>query len=726
MMEAMGILQSAGKAASHSTTTSIDDEEAPKPPRRRSKKVVPEGEEVVKEAKPRGRPKTEKVVSETTEGQEEAVEKPPKKKPGRKKKVIDPEEVAAAKAAKEAAKEAKKAATAAARKKKSLSLKNVRVSREVEQSMLRPCADPMQERLYDTGLWTWLDYGRWSAKTPSMPHLRGFDRSRAQVTSEKLVDDILEYIKPTLTRHEGCDIIDLNPGAGVWSTKLNDLLKPRSHLLLEPDAEFYKPMLEPLIQREGTKLIQKDGVIWTELLSVLTPEYLPHQKEHHYTADDVPERNDTLLVTANLGSYPKRKYASFASATAMILYQFNHAIRSGALFQKYGLVRMLIWMDDDDKAAVLPRMAQRRKRVAVDAEINCESITHVAGPDYSDGDPGKRDWFSRDVNIDRSSAVETLHRMQAAGIKTPPGRETKLLREIFENPDEVIGAGDVPITYDFRHQDELDQLERDFAAGIFAAGSAQHNRMVRMQVQVGSANRRNILNHRELESYSVLIKDWKHAARSFPDGSPEQEKALSEVMARYRAWEKDFLKLGSTANGDWCVQRDNLHLWQQKSMLWDRRSVEPLVVKAEEFFPHYPLSLIDIQPKAAHRVFRSMGRNSDRSGDMADVLMRNIMIYTNSPMSKVLDRLAPGAAEYVYPACKSFMDPERGGVPFPGSAEITVRGMSAWQYEDMMEQWMKWPFKPSLEDLIGQLSDEYKEAEEDGGSGKYGGVTPEF
>ncbi|KAK1777695.1 hypothetical protein QBC45DRAFT_416215 [Copromyces sp. CBS 386.78] len=746
------------------------ESEPPKRKRGRPKKVVPETTEdkkvvpettedkkVVPETTEDGKAEDKKVVPETTEdgkvedgkvedgkaedgkvedgkaqdgkaqdGKAEdgkETEEKPKKRKARLSKYDpkNPDGVVAAKPAKEKpAKEESATAKKTTKKKKKSSLKPAKVTRTDEQSMLRPCVDPVQEKLYDTELWGWLDYGRSSARGPSRPGFRKYDRTRVHVTSEKMIDDILEYMKPTLMRHEGCDIIDLNPGAGVWSTKLNDLLKPRTHLLLEPDAEFYAPMLEPLLEREGIKLIAKDGVIWAELLSVLTPEYLPHQKEHHYTADDVPERNDTLLVTANLGSYPKRKYASFASATAMILYQFNHAIRSGALFQKYGLVRMLLWLDDEDKAAILPRMAQRRRRVAVDAELNCESITHVAGPDYSDIDPSKRLWFSRDVNIDRSSALETLQRMKKAGIQTPPGRETKILREISENPAQVASAGEVPITYDFRHQDQLDQLEQDFEEGKIAIGSDEHKLMVRMRVQIGSANRRFLINHKVMETFTQLINDWRAAKAAGGDN----EEALAAIMARYKAWEKAFLNMGTTANGDWFVQRDNLHLWSQKSMLWDRRAVEPLVVNKEEFFPHVPLSLLDIQPKAAHRVLRSMGPNSDRSGDMADVLMRSIMIYINSPMSKVLNRLAPGAADYVYPKCQSFVDPEKGGVPFPGTAEITVRGMSAWQYEDLLEQWMKWPFKPKLEDLISQLSDEYKEAEEDGG--KFGGVSPEF
>ncbi|KAK3388787.1 hypothetical protein B0T20DRAFT_448433 [Sordaria brevicollis] len=596
-------------------------------------------------------------------------------------------------------------------------------SRTSERSMLRPVVDDMQERLYDTGVWSWLDYGRSTTKLNLPPHLKKVDKSRVHITSEKLCDDILGYIKPSLMRHEGCDIIDINPGAGVWSTKLNDLLKPRTHLLLEPDAEFYKPMLDPLLQREGTRIVERDGVIWAELLSVLTPDYLPHQKEHRYTATgDAPQRNDTLLVTANLGSYPKKKYSSFSSATAMILYQFNHAIRSGALFQKYGLVRMLLWIDDTDRPAILPHNVQRRRRMAVDAELNCDYIMHIAGPDYSDVEPSKKSWFFRDANIDQNSALATLQRMREAGIVTPPGRETKILREVSQNPSAVVTAGTEAMTYDFRHQAELDRLEAQLEAGVIAIDSADYRLIRRMRTQIQQANKRFNDVHACLAEYIKLMNDWQ-AAKAAPGGPDEA--ALAELMTAYKEFEHRLIDLGSTALGDWHTQRDNLHMWDNKTMFWDRRTVEPLVTNIDEFFPHAQLSLIDIQPKAAAPVLRSMGPGSDRSGDMAEILLRNMLTYITSPVSKVLDRLAPGAHENIFPLLTSVTDPDKGGVPFPGLAELTVRAMSANQFEEIMEQWMKWPFKPSLQELVSHLSDEYKDAENEE-SGKFGGVSPEF
>ena len=38
-----------------------------------------------------------------------------------------------------------------------------------------------------------------------------------------LVDDLLQRLGPSLACHRSCDIIDINPGAGVWSAKVHDM-----------------------------------------------------------------------------------------------------------------------------------------------------------------------------------------------------------------------------------------------------------------------------------------------------------------------------------------------------------------------------------------------------------------------------------------------------------------------------------------------------------------------
>ena len=122
---------------------------------------------------------------------------------------------------------------------------------------------PVAEKLAATGVWVpnkrntrarvaATPVKKRSTKKASTPN---GDKSRVNIVSDKLCDDILSYIGPSLERHRGCDIVDLYPGAGEWSSKLNQFLQPRSHVLLEPDADLYRPFLQPLLDQPGTTLL---------------------------------------------------------------------------------------------------------------------------------------------------------------------------------------------------------------------------------------------------------------------------------------------------------------------------------------------------------------------------------------------------------------------------------------------------------------------------------------
>src|ERR1700693_5894906 len=94
------------------------------------------------------------------------------------------------------------------------------------------------------------------------------------------LDDTLTRLKPSLGKHIGCDIIEVNPGIGIWSEKLHNVLKPRTHILFEADHRLYQPILQPLLDAPGStfKLIPKSGLVWGHMEKVLSDEYLPHQE----------------------------------------------------------------------------------------------------------------------------------------------------------------------------------------------------------------------------------------------------------------------------------------------------------------------------------------------------------------------------------------------------------------------------------------------------------------
>ncbi|KAI0379507.1 S-adenosyl-L-methionine-dependent methyltransferase [Hypomontagnella monticulosa] len=547
------------------------------------------------------------------------------------------------------------------------------------------------EKLADTGVWVAL---KQKAKT-GRSKIKA-DKNRVNIVGEQLCDDIFSYVGPSLDRHKGCDILDIYPGAGLWSQKLHDYLQPRSHILMEPDAELYKPFLEPLLSRPNTTLIPASGLVWRELNSVLTPEYLPHQ-----TVPDATEpqrRNDTLLVTANIAFHPKKRFLNFGSLASLVLYQFIEAIRTSTLFQRYGLVRMLIWARYDDITALIPKVMQKRRKQAIDGEILCEWVHEMCG---REGVEGMR--YIRDAAIDANSNLATWKRMQAAGIEMPEGRYSENLKEarLAAKSKKIIAPGSAPPFFKRPFYDVLHELETAHEEQHFDKKS---DTFKNMRAQRWKANGEETKSRR-MHDFIVGLDAINALYRSAEASPGEIERLEAEWTAKLQANPGGF-------TSEFITHKDNLHYYRQDPpvLSWDRRAYDPMTVRPEEFFPNIHCSLLDIQPKAVHPLLRQTGPNSNRAGDCFELIKTSLLSHSILPMGEALDALMPGAADYILPRWKSARDIDHGGVLVKArNAELTPRMLNATQWEELLELWMEWPFRPEFHELVARTLDEAPE-----------------
>lgn len=504
-------------------------------------------------------------------------------------------------------------------------------------------------------------------------------------------DDIEKYLGPSLQRHAGCDLVDLFPGAGLWSQKLHDMVKPRRHILLEPDEALYAPFLESLASKPGATIIPKSGLVWKDLREVLAslPEQTPRD-----TNSAPPERNDTLLVTANLSFYPKTK------TTALYLFQLISAIRAGTLFQKHGLVRMLIWARPEDiRTTILPSAVQLRGRPAVEAELACEWIDEVVGPDGQDEAlqasvyRSKKSGGPRHHALELQSAYRALQRLRERGVTIPKGRETEFLKEarrIRATPEVLAERVLVPGAA-LPYGNELGELERGYKEGEFKRGSAEYKRLLTLR-------HRQTSDTKQAGSFVELLRGYSTLRQLRQDGAPAEE-----IQAAEKAWNDKVDGLNPHALSTFRLVRDNLHLFRQEppALLWDRRNLEPLAVRPREFFPNVGCSLLDIQPRTPGAAVRGDSEGARVLDLLIKVMLRNSMVG----VSERLDDVWPDAAGGVMEGCPSLRDPARGGGGERGHAEVCVRALNAGQWEDIVEAWLKWPFRPGVERLVRQHED---------------------
>ena len=501
---------------------------------------------------------------------------------------------------------------------------------------------------------------------------------------------MIKYLAPSLERHRGCDLVDLNPGAGVWSKKLHEFLEPRKHVMMDLDAELYRPFLSGLTSQKNVELIPKSGLVWKDLLDVIRSKL---SDQHETEPDASPTRNDTLLVTANLSMFPKKAFHGFDSISTMVMYQLMSSIRTSSLFQRYGLVRMLVWVNDEDKRRLLPRAINRRKRSAFEAELSCDWIHEVTGLDAEVEDRNAL----RDEWINMESGYKTLERMATQGVTMPSWREPKSYTALKAEPA-LMGhklAGVRPPTLTRPFKQELEDLERELSQGKSSEAS----------------KRLKALRHRERYdqgdalTYLDLLQEHEAVSR-LADSSP------SEFERANAAWNERIDNLKKNTRNEFNVLRDSYHLFRQQppALLWDRRAYEPLSARADEFFPNAPTALLDIQPKAMRPLFRQHGPASTRSGDMSEVMLRFWFHHTLLPVPKAMEGLWGGFGDLV-DACPSVRDVRRGGTPLTGHGALTVRSMNEEQWAEILQAWMDWPFRPTYAQMLGRL---VEEAEADG------------
>ncbi|TDZ18300.1 hypothetical protein Cob_v008770 [Colletotrichum orbiculare MAFF 240422] len=534
------------------------------------------------------------------------------------------------------------------------------------------------------------------------------DRFRVNVVDEKLCDDILAYIGPTLQRHVGCDLVDINPGAGLWSSKLHDFLQPRSHMLMEPDADLYRPFLEPLLSRPGTKLVPQSGILWKELTQALN--YIDQEPRARASGIE-PQRNDALLVTANLAYFPKKRYLTFDSVVSLVLYQLLSSVQTGQLFQKYGLVRMLIWTGTKEHNPFLAKCIQTRKKASLEAEFACEWIAEVATSDEAQTEGSRKTWHVRDKWIDVDSSLQTMKRMREQGLEIPKGRKTGATTqaEPYARDGKTHAGLETPFM-DKSYFLELEALEDKLLAGAIKKEykSPEWARLVKLRYLAAN-------NVKDGQTFLDLFNEMRRLGRLRAEGTVDE----AELEALEEQWNDAVLALRKNTS-PFRLVRDNLHVFEQDppAMLWDRRPYEPLAVKDGEFFPAVGCSLLDIQPKAMHPLLMETGRGSTRAADHLDILQRSMMGSPLDPASKAIEKIWPGAAEAILPKCPSLTDPKQGGSPGKGEAALTVRVLNEKQWMEILQAYMEWPFRPTYEELIGRLADDVDSAgDEDVGGG---------
>jgi len=486
-------------------------------------------------------------------------------------------------------------------------------------------------------------------------------------------------------------------------------------LLLEPEAKLYSPFLRPLVDAADSKYVwhEKSGIVWSHLEGLLNKTHLPFQEI--LPADDprLYKPNHSLLVVANLSFYPRKTFKGFGSLAQLVVHQYVSAIRSNSLFQKYGLIRMLIWIEDQERFLLLPRHVHLRKKGSMEAAVSCSHISEVASSTVP------HSYFPRDISLELESTRKTLAQMEAKGITVPEGRRS-VIHEYLLGIQTDAGLIDAKQSKK-KWSEELPLLEARYAAGEFEKNrdktkdksdptvkptvkkpadpyTPEYKRMMILRNGRNSYARRRVEREDSNKRHSELLKrlgelhglTTMSAQRERESILKLRRKLLDEITALPDANQIQFH----------CSSADNYRLSQTEpsGFIYDRREAEPLKVQKSDFYPAHELALIDFEPQTTWPSIRADNANYD----ILEYIATMFNMFPNNNVKESLTALWPGAYEWLSVECPSLLDPRKGGDP--DLTLIRVRCLTSEHLKEILEAWIRWPFRPTREQIVARLS----------------------
>jgi transcription factor 1 len=549
---------------------------------------------------------------------------------------------------------------------------------------------------------------------------------RTQIVSPQLCDDVLSYYGKSLERHRGCDILDINPGAGLWSQKLHDFLQPRSHVLLEPRPDQYAPYLDPLVNAPGSRyqIVQKDTMNLDTYRQVVDENVFPHQVrvDPHSTAEQ--KVNDTLLITGSLNWEPRLPGLNFDSMAKQLMHHFAAAAWTNDLFHAYGRVRTLIWFQHDDIRPLLSEAVAGFQKANAFLEMTHDLELVVVAP-HRERMIG-RGALGREPQYEVESTVKAMARGREAGLELPKHRR-ELIHDVADEVAEKSGGSGISTSSSI-----VNHLDEKLRQGTVPSGLLTESHILNYKSELAlkdkhpevpwdkilsenkptffqyAANRGHPA-HPEFHTHSVrrssvrrnnkIREDFEAIANtgeemytaeckilSLPDG-PEKTELLAKIADLEAAWEAGVGKLNknyTTAPYSEMDDRLGLRSPPYPRLQWDRRAFEPLVARSSEVWPANRVSLLSMEPHT-----RPAGVTVDWYEWLQDFVYGLYQSQSDS-VSVALDKMQHGARDIIS-KCPSLRDPAKGGRL--NMEHLRVRMLTKEMILELLEAYRRWPFK---------------------------------
>lgn len=582
----------------------------------------------------------------------------------------------------------------------------------------------------------------------------GRSKRRTEILSAELCNQAIELLRSqnALPAAGTCDIIDLNPGISIWSQALNNTLKPRRHVLLEPEKSvLYAPQIDPLLKERYSSyaLVEdKHTLMIKRVHESLSPEFVDAQKRE---PDTVQQANPHLIVTANLSG--KRGRGQFHNEK-WFLYSLTRAVRvvpeRDWAFLELGLPKFLLWVPDATVNTILPRGTQAQTRThlnrSLEAQFDMRQV--VSTIPNNKVEQVIKPWYG--AELDSSSRVRELQKR--SGLIPPRGREQppvqpysmavvptgenlEKLKRLQVKPKVVMQFTKLweeveqlyPEWHDryVQHAVEIDLLRKlevpkELAQRLKTEGFAyiqgQYKRYDKLDpIQVRFMKTWTHLKTRHGHYVRVdrlarrrvaLEEELLNIRKAHPNDQAPYKARLGELLPEFDKINQTWQKMFKDNRSSYLKAVDDYRAVLHGILQWNNRTYEPLLSHKRDFFPpKSTLTLLELTPKLefAHSI------NTPERQICFDYINIILDIGIYPTVESLLERLIGPKDTHLYneflAKVPALTDPLRKG--YHDLSEVRARVVPIEHLIDLAIAYESWPYRRDIVHIL-EKTDPYK------------------
>ena len=553
-------------------------------------------------------------------------------------------------------------------------------------------------------------------------------------------DAVLERLRPTFDPDVPIDIIDMFPNGPLWSSKFHELLKPRRHVLIEPNVRR-KAQFDDLLSHPDSRYsyLRDDPTDNKTIIKVFEDRYLPEQKEDA-KARPPHAPNPNLLVLMNLARVRLPPHLG-SSLFAKIFQDFA----DGTSINRYGAVRIITIVHNDFAEIILPKVLANRKRI----QGLSEGVARILSIVRNNSDVSKL--HLKGMEIIKKSADRVAERSKEAGPTFPPGRDAEPV-DLAPIPEYI---NDVKSTVEYcprpkqSWHNEYSTYDAMFKAGKFdrlknSSGKFVQGKDPRTYKRYVSLRRRLLYENRQaqivdeaaeiqtqIDTIDEKLRKLKTEHESGNLDALKLTTTLKDLVASRRELTEKLEELTLTLSVQsrrWLETNVNearyfAHNEDGKSeplLEWDRRPYEPFRSLPGDFdAQNATCAILDIRPDPSAPIFQAQRklREQGRHGDSEAItriwfhFCRLLFSRGKEPFSNILKQLFPSipipdlvqsvrALQRIALVSVSIRE-NANGTPVPSLYygddcldSVLYRTVSTATLWAIAEHWHAWPFKP--------------------------------